>query len=134
MIIYLSLRLQQRLAEIILSIPHSQKQVSAKTFHKVLGELQSMSIALPGSQNLFSLIQIDLYKNSRSRIALHKGVHDALDKFRRINNDIYYRPTRIAELFPLLYSAKGYHYTSGLGAVGSLFSSPYLVPWEGFDM
>ena len=93
-----------------------------------------MSIALPGSQNLFSLIQIDLYKNSRSRIALHKGVHDALDKFRRINNDIYYRPTRIAELFPLLYSAKGYHYTSGLGAVGSLFSSPYLVPWEGFDM
>ena len=49
---------QQRLTEDILdSIPPHQKRVSLKKWHQVLGKLRSMSIALPGSRGLFSLLQ-----------------------------------------------------------------------------
>ena len=47
----------ERLGEILSSIPRSQKRISEKKRHKVLGELISMSIALPGSRNLFSVMQ-----------------------------------------------------------------------------
>jgi len=46
-----------RLHKILNSIKPKQKTVPTKQWHKVLGELCSMSIAIPGSQGLFSLLQ-----------------------------------------------------------------------------
>jgi hypothetical protein len=45
---------QQRLAEILAEIPKSQKRISIKKWHKVLGELCSMSLALPQDPEHFS--------------------------------------------------------------------------------
>ena len=42
------------LAEIIASIPATQKQISLHKWHKVLGEFNSMFLALPGAHNMFS--------------------------------------------------------------------------------
>lgn len=47
----------ERLAEILSSIPVTQKCTSVRKWHKVLGELRSMSLALPGARNLFSHMQ-----------------------------------------------------------------------------
>ena len=48
---------QQRLAEILSSIPASQWRISIKKWHKDLGELRSISIDLPcGVWHLFSHI------------------------------------------------------------------------------
>lgn len=47
----------ERLAEILNSIPKNQKRTTVKKWHGVLGELRSMSIALPGSPNLFGRLQ-----------------------------------------------------------------------------
>ena len=48
---------QERLAEILASIPTTQHRNSTKKWHKVLSELRSMSIALPGARHLFSHMQ-----------------------------------------------------------------------------
>ena len=44
----------ERLAEILAIIPSTQKRTSLKKWHKVLGKLRSMALALPGARNMFS--------------------------------------------------------------------------------
>ena len=115
---------QQRLAEILSSIPSTQRRISKKKWHKVLGELRSMAIALPGARGLFSSLQLALSHSSSTRVALNKGVHAALADFQWLLTDISSRPTRIAELIPLLPSALGYHDASGKGCGGAWFPTP----------
>ena len=123
----------QRLGELLASIPATQKRTSVKKWHKVLGELRSMSLALPGARHLFSHMQHALSSKLKGRVALNKGVHDALDDFRWILNDIASRPTRIAELVPLLASAEGHHDASGKGAGGIWFPANELNPRQGYS-
>ena len=123
----------ERLAEILASIPVTQKRTSVRKWHKVLGELRSMSLALPGSRNLFSHMQHAMSSKLKGRVNLNKGVHGALEDFRWMLDDIKKRPTRIAELVPLLSSAEGHHDASGHGAGGIWFPSDHLIAREGFD-
>ena len=132
MTIHLPQRRVDRLAEILNSIPTSQKRTSVKKWHKTLGELRSMSLALPGARNLFSAMQKALSTRKGGRVALHKGVHDALDDFRWMFKNIATRPTHIAEVVPLNPSAEGHHDASGLGAGGVWFPGTHLVPREGY--
>ena len=60
-----------------------------------------MSIALPGSRNMFGRLQNALSKGSKTRIDPTKGVHQALNNFKWIAKDLTSRPTRLAELIPL---------------------------------
>ena len=123
----------ERLAEILSSIPITQKQTSVKKWHKVLGELRLMALALPGARNLFSQMQHALTNKVKGRVNLNKGVHQAVEDFRWLLSDIVNRSTRIAELVPLLPSAEGHHDASGLGAGGVWFPAEHLVPREGFE-
>ena len=132
MTVHLPKHCVERLAEILASIPATQKRTSVKKWHKVLGELCSMALALPGSHNLSSHMQHALANKLKSRVALNKGVHQALDDFCWILNDIANRPTRIAELVPLLASAEGHHDASGLGAGGVWFPAEHIISREGF--
>ena len=45
-----------RLHEILALIPPALKVVAIKDWHKLLGELRSMAISLPGSLGLFSIL------------------------------------------------------------------------------
>ena len=128
MVIKLPEHREKRLAEILSSIPRTQKRISVKKWHKVLGELRSMSLALPGSRHLFSQMQEALTSRIGQRINLRKGVHNALDDFRWLLQDIANRPTRMAEVVPLNPSAIGYHDASGKGAGGVWFKGPALHP------
>ncbi len=119
-----------RLWEILNSIPRHQKRTSVKKWHKVLGELRSMTIALPGSRNMFGRLQKALSLQSKSRVTLNKGVHQALDDFRWIAQDLTARPTRIQEVVPLPPIAEGDHDSSGTGAGGIWFPSDTAVPRE----
>ena len=118
---------QERLAEILASIPTTQRRISTKKWqHKVLGELRSMSIALPGARHLFSHMQSALQTEKGGRIALRHGVHQALEDFRWIAKDISSRPTRIQEIIPLKPSVMGDHDASGAGAGGVWFPTSTL--------
>ena len=121
-----------RLATILASIPRTQHRTSIKKWHAVLGELRSMAIALPGARNIFSTMQNALANKTGGRVALHKGVHDALDDFRWMLQHISTRPTRIAELVPLPPVAEGHHDASGVGAGGVWFPSPAITPRTGY--
>ena len=113
----------ERLNDILSSIPPSQKRISEKRWHKILGELRSMSLALPGAKHLFSQMQLALSTKSKRRITLKKGVHQAVIDFKAIAADIASRPTRIAELVPVNPSLLGDHDASGQGAGGVWFPS-----------
>lgn len=49
-----------RLYEILDSVPKTQQRIGIKKWYKMLGELRSMSLALPGSRGLFSHLQAAL--------------------------------------------------------------------------
>ena len=84
---------QERLADILSSIPPTQKRISAKKCHKSLGELRSMTIALPGARHLFSTLQHALKTQLKQRLMLKKGVHDSIKDFKWILKEISTGPT-----------------------------------------
>lgn len=116
-----------RLKEILDSIPPTQKRTSVKKWHKVLGELRSMSAALPGARGLFSQMQLALSTESKHRINLSKGVHAALDDFRYLHQDIANRPTRLQEIVPLDPVVVKYHDASGYAAGGVVIPTDTAV-------
>ena len=118
----------ERLQEILHSIPKTQRRVSVKKWHKILGELRSMSIALPGARGLFSHLQQALATTTKHRLNLHQGVHDDLELFQHLHDSISSRPTRIAELVPLTPSLYGPHDASGQGAGGAIFPDGTILP------
>jgi hypothetical protein len=64
-----------RLSEILHSIPHTQRTIATKEWHKVIGELRSMSVAIPGCKGLFSILQ-EAFRHEeteRPRIRLSKN-------------------------------------------------------------
>ena len=76
---------------------------------------------------MFSFMQDALHSHCKGRIALRKGVHDALHDFRWIARDVSSRPTRIQELVPLSPSLWGYHDAAKSGVGGVLFPAPHLA-------
>jgi hypothetical protein len=119
MTLELPLHRRQRLQEILDSIPRSQHRTTAKKWHKVLGELRSMSIALPGSRGLFSQLQLAL--TDKSRIRLDRGVHDALADFQWLKDNLTSRPTRLLELVELPPTVSGSDDASKHGMGGVVF-------------
>ena len=80
---------------------------------------RSMSIALPGSRGLFSLLQEAFRsEDNRRRIKLTDAVHAVLDDFRWLQRQLVSRPTRLYELVPLPPTLLGAHDAAGHGAGG----------------
>lgn len=117
-----------RLAELLALIPPSQKRLSLDKWHSLLGELRSMSLALPGSRGLFSSLQVALRTRENTRLRLHHGFHAALDDFRWLHTDLGHRPTRLQELVPATPSLVGAHDASGRGAGGVWLPSLTVTP------
>jgi hypothetical protein len=117
----------QRLATILADIPRSQKRLSIKQWHCLLGELWSMSFAIPGARGLFSHLQAALASQQQGRLRLARGFHDALDNFRWLRDDLQNRPTRLSELVPMTPTVVGTHDASGTGAGGVWLPRPHTI-------
>jgi hypothetical protein len=120
MVIRLTPRRLARLHEILDSLPRSRKRVSIKTWHKVMGELRSMVLALPGGKGLFSALQFR-FKEGKKRVRLTRLVHDFLDDFRWIVSNLTARPTRIYEIVPSAPNVIGTTDAAGVGMGGIFF-------------
>ena len=118
----------QRLADLLDSIPSSQRRLSLQKWHCLLGELRSMSLALPGSRGLFSHLQQAIRSRQGNRLRLTAAFHHALDDFRWLHAHLQHRPTRLFELVPTAPSLVGTHDASGTGAGGVWVPDPSLVP------
>ena len=77
----------------------SRKRVSIKEWHKLLGELRSMSLALPGSSGCFSLLQT-LLQPDKKRLKITEAVRHQLLDFLWLAESVSERPTHLAEVVP----------------------------------
>jgi len=127
MTITLPKRRLDRLAELLASVPSSQSRLSLDKWHKILGELRSMSLALPGTRGLFSSLQAALRSSDGKRLRLDKSFHDSLADFEWIRADLASRPTRLQEIVPTHPTIAGAHDASGVGAGGVWFPSSTAV-------
>ena len=123
--ITLTPRRRDRLNAILSDIEPSASSLPIKRWHKILGELRSMAIAIPGSRGLFSLLQEALQRAGpeASRVPVSPAVHDVLDDFRLLATTLDERPTRIAELFPTTPTIIGACDASSAG-MGGVFFAP----------
>ena len=110
----------QRLREILDEFPRSRQRVSVKAWRKVLGELRSMALALPGSRGLFGPLQAVL-KPEQKRLRLTADAHDFLDDFRWIVDEVYSRPTSLFEIVPTYPLVVGATDAAGHGMGGVFF-------------
>ena len=70
-----------RFWDILSEVPTTQKRISVDKWHRCLGELRSMLLALPGSRGLFSQVQEALRHVNDKWVMLTRGVHEALADF-----------------------------------------------------
>ena len=77
-------------------------------------------------------MQLYLSKKHGTRIALKKGVHQYLTYFEWLLDNVSKKPTRIAEIIPLLPSALGHHDATEFGAGGVWFPTDQLFPRAGY--
>ena len=91
----------QRLYALLDAFPSTRKRAPVTEWHQLLGELRSMTAALPGARGLFSVLQDALRKGDRHRVRLSRGVFDSLADFRAIADSLRDRPTRFREVVPV---------------------------------
>ena len=89
----------QGLLDILSNIPKTQKCVSVNTQHKVLGELQSMSLALLGSGLSCSALHVQ-FKSDKKCVCLTNVVHNFPDNFWWMADTPHNCPAWICELAP----------------------------------
>ena len=119
-----------RLKEIVFSIPCTQHRVGVDKWHRVLGKLRSMALALPGDRGLFIQMQEALCHVKGKRVTLSTGVHEALKDFKWLAEDVANRPTCMYELVPLRPIVDGYHDASRYMCGDMVLLGPTAIPWE----
>ena len=113
-----------------------RKRVCTSDWHKILGELRSMSLAVPGARGLFSALQTGFQqKEAKHRIRIDRNMRTQLDDFKNLARDLHSRPTNLAEIIPDVPSGIGAVDASGHGMGGVLFcpGAPPLLWREAFD-
>ena len=79
---------ENRSRKILAGIPRIKKRISVDKWHQVLGELRSMDIALPGIRGILIHMQESLSHVDSKRVALTRGVHQALVDFQWLAEDL----------------------------------------------
>ena len=90
----------ERLREVLDWLRPPRKQLAVSKWHRLLGELRSMSPALPGTRGLFSVLQEALRKSDRQRVRITQHVSDTAADFTALVDSLASRPTRLPELVP----------------------------------
>lgn len=97
---------------------HGKDRVSLSQWRKVLGELRSMAIGIPGCRGLFSCLQHELKFAEKNRIHITPEMRDLLSDFEELAKSLAERPTHFSELVPDYPVAIGLHDASGQGMGG----------------
>ena len=117
-----------RLRDLLQHLRPPKKRVPVKLWHRLLGELRSMSPALPGTRGLFSALQDALGKADRHRVRITRQVWDLAADFTAIADTLQQRPTRLQELVPTVPSFIGASDASRGGMGGVWFSTNAATP------
>ena len=113
----------KRLVEfrILLAITPSQCRMSTKKLERLIGKLQSMHLAIPGTVGHFYHLQMDLTATNHASHAKYyfaKDFHRDVQFWQSLCADMGSWPTLFAETFQHLDTEMGYVNTLGLGCRG----------------
>ena len=100
-----------------------RRRVSVKDWHKALGELRSMILAVPGGRGLFSTLQTGFKQSDKHRIRITQPMADAIADLHHLALDLGSRPTRLGEVVPDIPVAIGAADASGAGMGGVWLSA-----------
>jgi hypothetical protein len=91
-----------RLFELLDSFTPKQPRTTVNKWQKLLGELRSMVLGIPGGKGLFGVLQEALWTkfDHGTRVTLSSAVHHILADFRWMVQDLTRRPTCISEIIP----------------------------------
>jgi hypothetical protein len=115
-----------RLHEVLSWLDAPRTRLPRRKWHQLLGELRSMSPALPGTRGLFSTLQAALSSADHHRIRLTRQLRDTAADFRFLVDSVATRPTRLQELVPTAPSDIGACDACQVGMGGVWFDA--LVP------
>ena len=101
------------------------KRVSVWAWQKLLGELQSMVLGIPGGQGLFSQLQVTLQCKANNHVQIHKEAKACLQDLYTLAQDLAQRPTRMAEPTHPLYPGCCDAALAGMGQVWFPSKDPY---------
>jgi hypothetical protein len=120
----------ERIYEVLSWIRPPRKRLPRKKWHQLLGELRSMSPALPGTRGLFSILQDALSQGDRHRIRLNRHIYAIAEDFLALVNAVAARPTRLRELVPTSPSDVGAcdACKDGMGGVWFDATNPTTTP------
>ena len=107
----------------ILSTTLASRRVSTKAWHKLLGELRSMVLGIPGDHGLFSQLQLVLRSCEHHRVRIHQEARDQLLDLQWLADDLAARPTRIAKVVPAAPHYVGCS-DAALGGMGGVWFPP----------
>ena len=97
----------ERLREVLAWIGPTRKRLPTAQWHQLLGELRSMSPALPGTRGLFSTLQAAIGKGDQRRVRITRHVRATATDFLALVDCLAARPTRLQELVPTAPMAIG---------------------------
>jgi hypothetical protein len=97
----------ERLHAILAGIPSTQSRTSTKKWQKVIGELCSIALTVPGARGLFCSLQEALRHkaNNGARVRLGRHFHSFLDDFHWLAEGLASRPTSMLEVVPSISPA-----------------------------
>jgi hypothetical protein len=126
MTIGLPVHRKECLNKILASIDPTQKRIATKQWHKILGELRSMSLAIPGSRGLFSTFQeafdMSIPRKVASNLAgLHTIFSMTFAGLLKTLKATQSHPTHIAELVLQTEATIGACDACGIGMEGFAF-------------
>ena len=87
-----------------------------------------MALALHGARGLFSQMQEALCHVKGKRVILSTGIHEALDEFKWLADDVAKRLTRMYELVRLRPTVDSYHDASEYMCGGVVLPGPTATP------
>ena len=103
------------------------KRVSERAWQKLLEELQSMVLGIPGGQGLFSQLQVALQCKAHHRVGLNKEAKACFQDLYALVQDLAQCPTRMAKIVPThpLYAGCCDAALAGMGRVWLPSLDPY---------
>ena len=117
-----------RLEAIVSAIPRSKRRIGVDKWHRVLSELRSMALTLPGARGMFGQMKESLCHVIGKMVTQSKGVHEALEDFRWLSEDVSNFPTRIYKQVSLRPTVDSYHNASGYMCGGMVLPGPTVIP------
>lgn len=113
-----------------LSIPTTVRRVKVKQWQQVLGELRSISLAIPGIRGLYSVLQDRLNHPTQNYVYLNSTVHQVLADITTVVTEAAQKPMHLKTIIPTPNPITGATDAAATGMGGFFFTPHGVYAWR----